>query len=325
MYSDRHNAVHLISVLGVVLLSACARDPLEVEVSPPRPPGRPVQVAGPSGPYRCDGIEITGARTFCAHDTPMTWPDAERACVERGGHLATFPTEDEGRAIASALAPPTGIQGNFWFGLAEPREHMWLWVSSEVPSFGRWAPGEPNDAGGGEDCAEWISAAGTWNDLSCDEVRPFVCERLPPDTPGATAPPMSCTGTQVLQGKKEYCFFTSHPLSWLDAHHTCIGSGGRLAMPVTAEENDELRRAVAPRVGGPRVWIGVTDAATEGAWLSPANRSVTATMWSSGEPNNLGDEDCVEMAVGTGEWNDLSCLERRPFLCEKSEGEDAAF
>jgi hypothetical protein len=317
MYSDRYRSAALTALLGASA-AACAASPVEIEATPPHRPARPVQVAGALAPYRCDGVEITAERTFCVHDRPLSWADAEQACVERGGHLATFLSAEEGQSVASALSPPAGLQGTFWFGLAEPREHMWLWVSSDVPTFGRWAPGEPNNSGG-EDCAEWITATGLWNDLACDRPLPYVCERLPPDTPGGAAPPMSCTGTQVIRGQKEYCFFTSNPLSWLDAHHTCIGAGGRLAMPRTPEENDDLRSAVAPRVTGARVWIGATDASTEGTWLSPSGKPVPATAWGSGEPNNMGDEDCAEMAVGTGAWNDLPCREQHPFVCEKPE------
>ena len=333
MIARAPRAPALQAVLLAALLPACAggsRDGDAAAQSTQRPLPT-IQVAAPTDPepppeprpYRCDGIEIRHERTFCAHTMPLSWADAERACVERGGHLATFVSLSENKAIASALGSPVGVGGTFWFGLTEPQPHRWVWVTTEAPTFGNWAPGEPNDAGG-EDCAEWSSSTGLWNDLSCDKTLPYVCERLPPDKPGGKAPPMSCTGVQVIAGEKEYCFALNSQRTWLQAQKTCAGAGGRLAMPKTALENEDLWRAVAPRLGASTVWIGLTDAAKEGRWLSPRGEMVTMAAWAAGEPNNAGEEDCVELVVATGEWNDLACRERRPFVCERSPVSPAA-
>ena len=38
---------------------------------------------------------------------------------------------------------------------------------------------------------------------------------------------------------------------------------------------------------------------------------------SIGEPNNSGDEDCTEMHVSDGLWNDNACDAHLHFICEK--------
>jgi hypothetical protein len=49
--------------------------------------------------------------------------------------------------------------------------------------------------------------------------------------------------------------------------------------------------------------------------------SLPPQNFNDGEPNNglfvWEDEDCVEMDLVTGRWNDEGCNEMREFICEK--------
>ena len=45
--------------------------------------------------------------------------------------------------------------------------------------------------------------------------------------------------------------------------------------------------------------------------------------WTTGEPNdNSGTENCVEMRADDGLWNDISCSQRNPFICDHPLGKD---
>ena len=64
----------------------------------------------------------------------------------------------------------------------------------------------------------------------------------------------------------------SDTLSWADANAACLAAGLQLATVQSAAQNALLVTAAA----GSRVWIGGTDAASEGAWLlSPSNTPLT--------------------------------------------------
>lgn len=58
------------------------------------------------------------------------------------------------------------------------------------------------------------------------------------------------------------------------------------------------------------VWIGFNDEAVEGSFVWYDQAPVTFTNWAPGEPNNAGDEDCVQIypdGAFPGTWNDLAC------------------
>ena len=49
-------------------------------------------------------------------------------------------------------------------------------VTGAELAYTNWAAIEPNNWGGGEDCASMHGPNGLWNDLPCTVVRPAVCE-----------------------------------------------------------------------------------------------------------------------------------------------------
>jgi hypothetical protein len=70
-------------------------------------------------------------------------------------------------------------------------------------------------------------------------------------------------------------------------------------------------------------WIGLTDSASEGAFLWPDGTPFTYARWNtdSGEPNNNGEapgEDCVQIVAEWGyRWNDAACSRSFPAICER--------
>ena len=51
--------------------------------------------------------------------------------------------------------------GNCWIGYKKPWGH---WEDGRRPTYLHWKPGEPNNYGGNEGCAE-IHTSGQWNDI----------------------------------------------------------------------------------------------------------------------------------------------------------------
>jgi hypothetical protein len=116
-----------------------------------------------------------GTAAFCF--AAKTWALAEADCVKQGGHLLSI---HDLKMHTFAVNGAFGIQDtDWWIGINDVKaEGAYVWTDNTPFNFNKWAGGEPNNAGD-EDCghlAPW--AGGDWNDMFCDQVRPYIC-RLP--------------------------------------------------------------------------------------------------------------------------------------------------
>ena len=64
------------------------------------------------------------------------------------------------------------------------------------------------------------------------------------------------------------------------------------------------------------VWLDGTDMDNEGQWeWSADGERIKTAYWANGEPNNSGDEACLEHN-GEGSWNDMPCARKQKYLCK---------
>jgi lectin-like protein len=116
-----------------------------------------------------------------------------------------------------------------------------------------------------------------------------------------------------------YQFVGEEVVSWETARDAAAaasyaGLSGHLVTIANAAENDFVVSVVGPEA----VWLGMTDAVTEGTFQWITGEPLTFTNWSPGEPNNLGDEDCGDMhqRFAPGDWNDYGCSLTRYYVIE---------
>ncbi len=138
-----------------------------------------------SASLRCPGAGrriSAGATSFCARgDELLDWEGAGKACKAAGGKLATIATAEEGRALFEALELPSGVPSwrpdeGVWIGLSDAaQEGTFVWTSGAGARFTSWAPGQPDDSGGGEDCATLTLGDGKWFDANCGKALPYLC------------------------------------------------------------------------------------------------------------------------------------------------------
>ncbi|XP_030643624.1 C-type lectin domain family 4 member E-like [Chanos chanos] len=103
--------------------------------------------------------------------------------------------------------------------------------------------------------------------------------------------------------------------TWSESRQDCREKGADLVIINTKEEQEFLTSLKA------NVWIGLTDSVTEGNWNWVDGKPLTTEYWMAGEPNNVKEEDCVEI-LGPPKndeknWNDRSCDYKRKYVCEK--------
>ncbi|XP_022609192.1 CD209 antigen-like protein E [Seriola dumerili] len=110
------------------------------------------------------------------------------------------------------------------------------------------------------------------------------------------------------------CYYASEKRAkktWETSRQDCLERGSDLVIITT---NAELNFVTTLYT---RTWIGLSDIAQEGKWKWVDGTDLGGGgFWQAGEPNNNGHEDCVEISRSNGDWNDVSCDTKIPWICE---------
>ncbi|KAG9259783.1 CD209 antigen-like protein C, partial [Astyanax mexicanus] len=91
---------------------------------------------------------------------------------------------------------------------------------------------------------------------------------------------------------------------WNESRDDCRERGSDLLMINSREEQIEDQK----------VWIGLSDAETEGVWKWVDGSELITGFWETEEPNIYGDEDCV---INDWNWADYPCNRQFNWICEK--------
>ncbi|KAK1891602.1 Lactose-binding lectin l-2 [Dissostichus eleginoides] len=106
-------------------------------------------------------------------------------------------------------------------------------------------------------------------------------------------------------------------MNWADAELHCVSQGANLVSIHSQREENFVKSLIKnhnPTQG--YTWIGLSDTQMEGRWMWSDGSAVNFVSWSSGEPNNEGNEDCVHTNFGFDhKWNDMSCYNSYPSVC----------
>ena len=135
----------------------------------------------------------------------------------------------------------------------------------------------------------------------------------------------ACPNHFTTFNNKCYRYFSTTK-KWLDADTYCnqyqYNYGRLVSISSLAEKN-----FVDGLTSSSDTWIGLNDRSNEDTFRWSDGTSFVSSSyknWASGEPNNAGllhfitgDEDCV-VIKSSGEWNDKSCNDQKPFVCECS-------
>uniref|UniRef100_A0A8C9S4S7 C-type lectin domain-containing protein n=1 Tax=Scleropages formosus TaxID=113540 RepID=A0A8C9S4S7_SCLFO len=102
------------------------------------------------------------------------WDDSRQYCIDRGADLVIINSKEEQAFIDH-------FQGRFWIGLSDKeREGTWKWVDGTIMPQ-TWCSDQPDNFERSEDCVETRlmepEPNKRWNDLSCDSVLRWICEK----------------------------------------------------------------------------------------------------------------------------------------------------
>ena len=129
------------------------------------------------------GWERNGNNCYLWSTEKKTWADAEHFCQGEGGHLASVPSS----AIEDYVKE--GLQRHnidvAWLGGNDIEEEgTWKWADCTPWDYTFWAPREPKNWGGHEDCLQQhgdthteLPLAWKWNDKNCNDKFKFLCSK----------------------------------------------------------------------------------------------------------------------------------------------------
>ncbi|XP_069121158.1 perlucin-like protein isoform X2 [Argopecten irradians] len=107
-----------------------------------------------------------------------TWIEATTHCNVLHGYLADILDVKENEFITNELRR-THAPGCYYISATDVEvEGQWVWPNSDSPvEYLDWAPSEPQNAGGGENCICLASGVNyQWIDVPCHSLRHFMCK-----------------------------------------------------------------------------------------------------------------------------------------------------
>ena len=109
-----------------------------------------------------------------------------------------------------------------------------------------------------------------------------------------------------------YAYAKDSYKTWADAEAYCKTEPGAQLASIHSYEELVFIQSNFPR----DLWLGATDAVKEGTWVWTDGSSFDYSAWSSENPNNDGNQDCLEGNSHNLQWDDDNCDKKKLYLCK---------
>ncbi|KPJ05052.1 Macrophage mannose receptor 1 [Papilio xuthus] len=195
--------------------------------------------------------------------------------------------------------------------------------------YGKWGTGEPNNAGGQEECVV-LRADGTYNDDNCSHVFPYICKEHEPQLDVVNSDisvPASKSKEIFFRNDYKYLrhkdsFYKAHPvpMQWESARRKCIMEGASLFYPEDEDEVHEVTRYLnQTQPWFQYMFVGISTRLASGLYMTVDGETIRNVFneWYRKVPSGAnGRNSCVTLSR-EGFLNDIKCSEERPFVCKK--------
>ncbi|KAF4071329.1 hypothetical protein AMELA_G00271940 [Ameiurus melas] len=169
-------------------------------------------------PFICYNASFSGAAKFIGINNPrLTWSQAQNFCRTHHTDLASSLNSSDNNMLLQVKS----IQGDSWIGLYTG---TWKWSDGTNASNIPWAPGNPDNYRGYENCA--VVNNGLFYDARCTDLHYFFCHtisqarsqimRLQVKSDGSVFNPavQSSILDQIKQKLEENCMLENTTVTW---------------------------------------------------------------------------------------------------------------
>ncbi|XP_043249688.1 hemolymph lipopolysaccharide-binding protein-like [Colletes gigas] len=130
---------------------------------------------------RTDYVITPGIGAHKLHTRKQMWNVARKSCMEEGGYLA-IPNSLAEEAILLKWMQATKVD-RAWLGIHDLfEEGDWVTITGESlerSGYDKWTPaipGDPDNAGGNQNCAALVGEHGGMDDIQCGDSFFYFCE-----------------------------------------------------------------------------------------------------------------------------------------------------
>lgn len=167
-------------------------------------------------------VELLGMDNTCSlyfiNPQFMSGPQAQSYAQTFGANLISVQSASENADLLQALSNQGYAGQVIWIGFTDAAvEGTFVWYDNAPVTYSNWAPGEPNNSGGNENCTQ-IYPDGTWNDLNCtgyNSLSVIEVNLCPQVT--ITNVPIHCPNTNVVLNASTILGSPSYTYTWVQS------------------------------------------------------------------------------------------------------------
>ncbi|XDV19478.1 hypothetical protein PO909_024943 [Leuciscus waleckii] len=217
----------------------------------------------------------------------MPWGKAQNYCRENHIDLATVQSDEDWTTLQE-VEHEEDFYTFAWFGLYNDI-NSWRWsYQDESVVFQYWEPGQPDNAGAGEECVA-IYKPGYWYDDSCAVTRYFMCSD---ERTNATEKLVLVT---ILK-------------TWLDAQTYCREHYTDLATVRSLEDNNQIVSLINNMH---QPWIGLY----RDSWKWSDQANFTSSTQLTAQRLNGGSKNCAGVYYFSNSITGYYCTGLYYFYC----------
>jgi hypothetical protein len=159
---------------------------------------------------------------------------------------------------------------------------------------------------GGLDGPTASSDAGTNDDAAVTDAP--TTDAATPDAPTGCPP-----GYEALPGIPTHFYRRLGVAGWTNQRTVCGSEPANVYLAIP-DDQAELDAIIA--LAAADVWVGISDASSEGVFVTVLGTPATFLPFAQGEPDNQGNQDCVRARAATAQYETANCGLQSIAVCE---------